>query len=136
MRASPTRSSGPSASSTKGWSLPPPSRGRSAAFASGLEALTGTEWALLEALAARTEVTVSLPYEPGRPVFAALGRTAEDLAGLAAGAVAELPPRYADVAPPALAHLERALFADRPGESPALDGVIRFFEGAGSRGTL
>jgi ATP-dependent helicase/nuclease subunit B len=105
-------------------------------FAYGFEDLTGAEWALLEALAARTEVTVSLPYEPGRPVFAALRRTAEDLAGLASGAVEELPPRYGDVAPAALAHLERALFADDPGEPPSLDGVIRFFEGAGSRGTL
>ncbi|HLY86484.1 MAG TPA: PD-(D/E)XK nuclease family protein [Gaiellaceae bacterium] len=105
-------------------------------FAYGFEDLTGAEWALLEALAARAEVTVSLPYEPGRPAFAALRRTAEDLAGLASGAVEELPPRYAAVAPPALAHLERALFADDPGAAPPLDGVIRFFEGAGSRGTL
>jgi ATP-dependent helicase/DNAse subunit B len=105
-------------------------------FAYGFEDLTGAEWALLEALAARAEVTVSLPYEPGRPAFAALRRTAEDLAGLASGAVEELPPRYAAVAPPALAHLERALFADEPGSAPPLDGVIRFFEGAGSRGTL
>ncbi len=105
-------------------------------FAYGFEDLTGAEWALLEALAARTEVTVSLPYEPGRPVFAALRRTAEDLAGLASGAVEELPPRYEAVAPPALAHLERGLFSDEPGDAPQLDGVIRFFEGAGSRGTL
>jgi ATP-dependent helicase/DNAse subunit B len=105
-------------------------------FAYGFEDLTGAEWALLEALAARAEVTVSLPYEPGRPVFAALRRTAEDLAGLASGAVEELPPRYGDVAPPPLAHLERALFADEPGEAPPIDGAVRFFEGAGSRGTL
>jgi ATP-dependent helicase/nuclease subunit B len=105
-------------------------------FAYGFEDLTGAEWAVLEALAARTEVTVSLPYEPGRPAFAALRRTAEDLAGLASGAVEELPPRYSAVAPPALAHLERSLFSDEPGEPPPLDGVIRFFEGAGSRGTL
>jgi ATP-dependent helicase/DNAse subunit B len=105
-------------------------------FAYGFEDLTGAEWALLEALSARTEVTVSLPYEPGRPAFAALRRTAEDLVGLASGQVQELPPRYAAVAPPALAHLERTLFADDPGEPPPLEGVIRFFEGAGSRGTL
>jgi len=105
-------------------------------FAYGFEDLTGAEWALLEALAARTEVTVSLPYEPGRPAFTALRRTAEDLAGLASGAVEELPPRYAAIAPPALAHLERALFADEPGPAPPIDGVIRFFEGAGARGTL
>jgi RecB family exonuclease len=105
-------------------------------FAYGFEDLTGAEWALLEALAARAEVTVSLPYEPGRPAFAALRRTADDLGGLASGAVEELPPRYGAVAPPALAHVERALFADEPGAAPPLDGVIRFFEGAGSRGTL
>jgi ATP-dependent helicase/DNAse subunit B len=105
-------------------------------FAYGFEDLTGAEWALLEALAARTEVTVSLPYEPGRPAFAALRGTAEDLAGLASGAVEELPPRYSAVAPPALAHLERALFSDEAAEAPSLDGVIRFFEGAGGRGTL
>ncbi len=105
-------------------------------FAYGFEDLTGAEWALIEALAARTDVTVSLPYEPGRPAFAALRRTAEDLAGLAAEPVEELPPNYGAIAPPALAHLERVLFSDEPGEAPPLDGVIRFFEGAGSRGTL
>ncbi|MFL5960629.1 MAG: PD-(D/E)XK nuclease family protein [Gaiellaceae bacterium] len=105
-------------------------------FAYGFEDLTGAEWGLLEALAARAEVTVSLPYEPGRPAFAALRRTADDLAGLASGRVEELPPRYAEVAPPALAHLERALFADEPGSAPSIDGALRFFEGAGSRGTL
>jgi len=105
-------------------------------FAYGFEDLTGAEWALLEALAARTEVTVSLPYEPGRPAFAALRRTAEDLAGLAEGSVEELQPRYADVAPAALAHVERALFSDEPNAPPPIDGAVRFFEGAGSRGTL
>jgi ATP-dependent helicase/nuclease subunit B len=104
-------------------------------FAYGFEDLTGAEWSLLEALAARTEVTVSLPYEPGRPAFAALRRTAEDLAGLAEG-VEELPANYGAVAPPALAHLERTLFADETRDAPPLEGVVRFFEGAGSRGTL
>jgi ATP-dependent helicase/nuclease subunit B len=105
-------------------------------FAYGFEDLTGAEWALLEALAARAEVTVSLPYEPGRPAFAALRRTAEDLAGLSSEPVEELPPNYAAVAPPALAYLERALFSDDQRDAPHVDGAIRFFEGAGSRGTL
>jgi ATP-dependent helicase/DNAse subunit B len=105
-------------------------------FAYGFEDLTGAEWALVEALAARAEVTVSLPYEPGRPAFASLQRTAEDLASLAAGSAEELPPRYGELAPPALAHLERSLFADEPGLPAGADGAIRFFEGAGSRGTL
>jgi ATP-dependent helicase/DNAse subunit B len=105
-------------------------------FAYGFEDLTGAEWALLEALAARTDVTVSLPYEPGRAAFLSLQRTAEDLARLAAGASEELPPRYGAIAPPALAHLERALFEDESAAGPPLEGAIRFFEGAGGRGTL
>jgi ATP-dependent helicase/DNAse subunit B len=105
-------------------------------FAYGFEDLTGVEWALLEALAARTEVTVSLPYEPGRPAFASLSRTAEDLSSLANGAIEELPPRYGEVAHPALAHLERALFSDERRDPVPIDGTVRFFEGAGARGEL
>jgi ATP-dependent helicase/DNAse subunit B len=124
-------------------------------FAYGFEDLTGAEWALLEALAGRTDVTVSLPYEPGRAAFASLQRTAEDLARLAAGApspsgassasppalpapagVEELPPRYGEFAPPALARLERALFVDEQREPAPIDGAVRFFEGAGARGAL
>src|SRR5438128_700951 len=63
-------------------------------FAYGFEDLTGAEWSLLEALSGRSEVTVSLPYEPGRDAFASLSRTAGDLSGLAES-VEELPPRPA-----------------------------------------
>ncbi|HSC91726.1 MAG TPA: PD-(D/E)XK nuclease family protein [Gaiellaceae bacterium] len=105
-------------------------------FAYGFEDLTAAEWALLEALAARTDVTLSLPYEPGRAAFAALRTTAEDLAALAAGRVEELAPRAAEIAHPAIAHVERRLFEDDPGEAPALEGGVRFFEGAGTRGAL
>ncbi len=105
-------------------------------FAYGFEDLTGAQWALLEALAGRVPVTVSLPYEPGRPAFDSLSRTSADLAGLAAGAVEELPAASERYAAPALAHLERALFADTPAAPPALGGAIRFFEGAGARGVL
>jgi len=105
-------------------------------FAYGFEDLTETEWALLRALAGRADVTVSLPYEPGRPAFEWLGGTSEELAQLADGALTELGPRYAEVAHPALAYLERGLFGDAGGEPPALDGAIRFLEGAGTRGAL
>jgi ATP-dependent helicase/DNAse subunit B len=105
-------------------------------FAHGFEDLTAAEWALLEALAGRTEVTVSLPYEPGRAAFASLRRTAEDLSALASGSIEELPPRFGDVAEPAIAHLERALFGDSPPPAPPLEGAVRFFEGAGTRGAL
>jgi len=105
-------------------------------FAYGFEDLTGAQWALLEALAGRAEVTVSLPYEPGRPAFASLERTAADLSELARPRIEELRPRP-EVRPPALSHLERALFsATASAEAPEIDGTIRFFEGAGRRGTL
>src|SRR6266404_16224 len=68
-------------------------------FAYGFEDLTGAQWALLEALAGRAEVTVSLPYEPGRPAFDSLQRTAEDLSELARPRIKELPARP-EVRPP------------------------------------
>jgi len=105
-------------------------------FAYGFEDLTGAEWALVEALAGRAEVTVSIPYEPGRAAFASLSRTIDDLARLADGRIEQLPPRFGDVAEPAIAHLERALFNDVQSDAPPIDGAIRFFEGAGARGAL
>src|SRR5919202_678437 len=71
-------------------------------FAYGFEDLTGAEWALLQALEARTEVQVSLPYEPGRAAFASLMRTAEDLAALAERRIETLPPRSHETARPAI----------------------------------
>jgi ATP-dependent helicase/nuclease subunit B len=105
-------------------------------FAYGFEDLTGAEWRLLEALAGRADVTVSLPYEPGRPAFAAVQPTAEDLARLADGRIETLPPRFGEVAHPALAHLERALFADVGPAPVEIGGAVRFLEGAGTRGAF
>jgi ATP-dependent helicase/nuclease subunit B len=105
-------------------------------FAYGFEDLTSAQWALLEALAARAEVTVSLPYEPGRPGFASLRRTADDLSRLAGARIEELPARMGETAHPALAHLERALFSDTPPAPEPIEGAVRFFEGAGARGAL
>jgi len=102
-------------------------------FAYGFEDLTGAEWALVEALAARGDLTVSLPYEPGRDAFASLARTAEDLSALA-GSIEELPAGE-EAREPVLAHLERSLFG-QPAPAPSLDGSLRFLEGAGLRGTL
>jgi ATP-dependent helicase/DNAse subunit B len=104
-------------------------------FAHGFEDLTGAEWRLLEALSARAEVQVSIPYEPGRAVYASLRRTVADLASIAGDAIVELPPRAEEFLPPDLAHLERAVFTDAPRRAP-LDGSIRWLEGAGTRGTF
>ncbi|HWQ22754.1 MAG TPA: hypothetical protein VNK94_01460, partial [Gaiellaceae bacterium] len=106
-------------------------------FAYGFEDLTAAEWGLVEALAGRAQVTISIPYEPGRAAFSALERTVGDLAALAGGSVLELPPQAGSRdLPAALAHLERELFRDAPPPGPALDGALRFLEGAGTRGTL
>jgi ATP-dependent helicase/nuclease subunit B len=105
-------------------------------YAYGFEDLSGAQWRLLEAFAGRVDVTVSLQYEPGRLAFASLERTAGDLARLADDRLEELPPRYAEYAHPALAHLERALFEDVPPPAPPAEGAIRFLEGAGMRATL
>jgi ATP-dependent helicase/DNAse subunit B len=103
-------------------------------FAYGFEDLTAAEWHLLEALSARAQVTVSLPYEPGRAAFASLTRTSDDLAALAER-IEELEPAADRHLPASLAHLERMLFVDDPADPPELDGSIRFFEGGGVRGT-
>ncbi len=103
-------------------------------YAYGFEDLTGAQWELLEALAARVDVTVSLPYEPGRAVFASLEQTASDLARLAEERIEELPSAYETYAPAALAQLERALFTGVQEPARPTEGAIRFLEGAGSRG--
>ena len=105
-------------------------------LAYGFEDLTEAEWALLEALAGRSDVTVSIPYEPGRAAFAALERTVGDLALLARGSVEELPPLVRDGARTPLQHVERELFVDAPVALPRLGGSVQFLEGAGARGTL
>ncbi len=104
-------------------------------YAYGFEDLTAAEWQLIEALAARGDVHVSLPYEPGRAAFASLSHTAADLAGLAGGDIVELPAASGAYLPNGLAHVERHLFDDDP-KPAALDGSVRFLEGAGRRATL
>ncbi len=105
-------------------------------YAYGFEDLTATQWALVEALSGRADVTVSLPYEPGRLAFSVLERTAATLSRQAAGNIEELPAASHSFARPAIAHVERWLFVEAPSEPPPLEGAVRFLEGAGSRGAL
>ena len=105
-------------------------------YAYGFEDLTAAQWALIEGLAGRADVTVSLPYEPGRLVFTALERTAATLSKQAAGRIEELPAASSRYARPALAHLERRLFVDGDASAPALEGAVRFLEAPGARGVL
>jgi ATP-dependent helicase/DNAse subunit B len=105
-------------------------------YAYGFEDFTGAQWTLLQALAGRSEVTVSLPYEAGRAAFGSLERTAGDLSRLADHRIEELPAASERYAHPALVHLERRLYEDSSKSPPPLDGAIRFLEAAGMRGAL
>ncbi|MFN8222322.1 MAG: PD-(D/E)XK nuclease family protein [Gaiellales bacterium] len=104
-------------------------------LAYGFEDLTTAEWRLLEALAARSDVHVSIPYEPGRPAYESLGRTVASLAGIA-NRVDELGPRATEYLPSSLAHLERTLFDDDAPRTELDTTTVRFFEGAGLRSTV
>ncbi|MGZ4399873.1 MAG: PD-(D/E)XK nuclease family protein [Gaiellaceae bacterium] len=116
-------------SSFEAWDMRP-------VFVYGFEDLTGVQWRLIEALAARTDVTVCLPYEPGRVAFEALEATAAELARCANGRIEELAPRSAEFGAAALAHVERALFEEAPPPPPPLEGAVRFLEAAGARAAL
>ena len=101
-------------------------------LAHGFEDMTVAQVRALRAIAARSPVTVSLPYEPGRPAYAAVRPLQEELSQGAA--IEELPPaQHFDH--PALAHLERTLFADAPAP-PAPDpaGAVSLLEACGRRG--
>src|SRR4249919_2604076 len=101
-------------------------------LAHGFEDMTVAQTRALRAIAARSPVTVSLPYEPGRPAYAAVRPLQEELSQGAA--IEELPPaQHFDH--PALAHLERTLFADAPAP-PAPDpaGAVSLLEACGRRG--
>ncbi len=109
-------------------------------FAYGFEDLTGAEWELLRALAGRTEVTVSLPYEAGRAAFESLRPTMDDLSALSDGRIETLPARREEArgavpgpgpAHPALAHLERSLFVDGDRGGAAARGRRSLLRGRG-----
>jgi len=101
-------------------------------LAHGFEDMTVAQVRALRALSARAAVTVSLPYEPGRPAYAAVRPLQEELSRDAT--ITELPPA-AHFDHPALSHLERTLFADAPAP-PAPDpaGAVVLLEACGRRG--
>ncbi len=105
-------------------------------FVYGFEDLSGAQWRLLDVLAARAEVTVVLPYEPGRMAFAALALAQEELARRAQGRIDERPARSGEYSAAPLAYVERNLFEPVDGPPPPLEGAVRFLEGSGARATF
>lgn len=109
-------------------------------LAYGFEDMTVAQVRALRALAARGPVIVSLPYESGRPAYAAVAPLVQALSEGGAE-FHELPPGQ-PLGSPVLGHLERALFTDdaaafgpdAPGAPPPADGSLVLLEGAGRRG--
>lgn len=107
---------------------------RTRLFVQGFEDFTRAQEALVLGVAQRAGVTLTLPYEPARPAFAALRGTVERLAEGAR--IDELPARD-DGRPAALVALERRLFEyapDEPAPTPAArDDAVTLVEAAGPR---
>ncbi|MEA2468546.1 MAG: hypothetical protein QOJ57_2672 [Thermoleophilaceae bacterium] len=102
----------------------------------GFDDFTPIELDALETLAGRVgvEVTVSLPYEAGRPAFRAVAPLFQRLSGLATRHV-ELPAIsdwYAPESREALHHLERSLY-DGGGERLDPRGAVRLLSAGGER---
>ncbi|HEY7075646.1 MAG TPA: PD-(D/E)XK nuclease family protein [Solirubrobacteraceae bacterium] len=105
-------------------------------FLYGFDDLTAVQLDAVEALVrlAGAEVTVTLPYEPGRAALAGSAATVELLKPLAAEHV-HLEARsehYAPAARGALHHLERSLFEPASSRRPP-NGAVRLLEAGGER---
>src|SRR4051794_26718312 len=101
-------------------------------LAYGFEDMTRAQVRALRALAARCQVTVSLPYEVGRPAYAAVRPLVDALSDGAT--IEELPPA-AHHDSPALVHLGETLFSDRPPPPPPdAEGAVTMLEACGRRG--
>ena len=100
----------------------------------GFDDLSAGQIAFFKALAARCALTLALPYEPGRPAFAALSGCIETLLP-AAESVSERRAGSGYGAPGSLVALAHGLFAER---DPTLvgepDGGVRLLEAVGGDG--
>ena len=110
--------------------------GRRPVLLYGFDDLTPTQLDAVEALVRRAEadVTVALPYEPGRAALAGCAATVEVLRPLAERHIA-LPARaehYRPESRDALHHLERGLFEPGAGRA-APGGAVRLLEAGGER---
>src|ERR671911_648724 len=111
--------------------------GGSPVFVYGFDDFNGLQLEALDLLATRcdADVTISLPYEPGRLAFKAVSGVHQELLAIGAEEV-ELPPlddHYADESRTALHHMERRLFDDEAGEPVAPGAAISFHSAGGAR---
>jgi ATP-dependent helicase/DNAse subunit B len=106
-------------------------------FLYGFDDFTPLELDALETLARRcdADVTISLPFEPGRAAFRAVAGVRQELLarGAAERALEPLADHYAEASRRALHHVERALFETEPGERVAAGDAIAFHTAGGER---
>jgi ATP-dependent helicase/DNAse subunit B len=111
--------------------------GRTPLFVYGFDDFTPLELDALETVASRcgADVTVSLPYEPGREAFRACAEAHERLAAIAAERVHldAISDHYAQESRDALHHLERALFETEPPPARAPGAAVRLHSAGGER---
>jgi ATP-dependent helicase/DNAse subunit B len=117
--------------------LDPERWGGTPLFVYGFDDFTALELDALETLAGRcdADVTVSLPFEPGRMAFKAVARVREELLARRAREL-QLPPledHYAEGSRPALHHVERGLFETEPGAPVNPGAAIAFHSVGGER---
>jgi ATP-dependent helicase/DNAse subunit B len=111
--------------------------GHTPLFVYGFDDFTPLELDALETVAGRCEgdVTVSLPFEPGRSAFKAVAEVHARLSELATSTVVLEPvsDHYADDSREPLHHLERSLFeTEKPRKTPP-DAAVRLHSAGGER---
>jgi ATP-dependent helicase/DNAse subunit B len=110
---------------------------RTPLFVYGFDDFSPLQLDALETIAGRCEaqVTVSLPFEPGRDAFKAVAETHARLAGIASEQrhLEPISDHYAASSRDALHHLERSLFATDPVEPAGPGPAVRLHEAGGER---
>jgi ATP-dependent helicase/DNAse subunit B len=102
-------------------------------FLYGFDDLTRNQLDLTAALAAATEVTVTLTYETGSVALAARASLLGELEAIGVDSVTETEADPANTDAPLLFHLERGIGGSEPGVHPPDESLV-FLRSAGERG--
>ena len=115
--------------------LKPTAWGDTPLFVYGFDDFDRLQLDALETIAANADVTVSLPFEPGRQAFKAVATLHQELLALGADEheLAPVDDHYAPESRAALHHLERLLFEDEPPPRVEPGGAISFHSAGGER---
>ncbi len=115
--------------------LNPMAWGDTPLFVYGFDDFDRLQLDALESVAAHADVTVSLPYEPGRRAFKTVATLHQDLLALGAQEheLAPVDDHYAPESRAALHHIERLLFEDDPAARVDPGSSISFHSAGGER---